>query len=253
MSLPTQAARSWMQRWDRQQEFYLPDREQRFAVVADVVMLTADRLRRPDPVVLDIGCGPGSLSARIRQRLPQARLIGIDSDPLLLGLAGASYPWLTPVEQDLRDPQWTVALPYQTVDAAVSTTALHWMKHDELATLYTDLAALLRPGGVFVNGDHLPAEPDLTRLTDLHSGMRALQARRAGVLDREDWRAWWLAVESAPELAELVAERGQRSLHHDKDGNIGFEAQADLLRRAGFAEVGPVWQFGADRVLVGIR
>lgn len=28
---------------------------------------------------------------------------------------------------------------------------------------------------------------------------------------------------------------------------------AELLRQAGFAEAGPVWQFGDDHVLVGVR
>jgi len=253
MSLPTTTARTWIQRWDRQQEHYLPDREQRFAVIADIVVLTADRLRKPDPVVLDIGCGPGSLSARIRQRLPLARIIGVDSDPLLLGLAEANYPWLELIDTDLRAPQWTDALPVEKVDAVVSTTALHWLQHDELSALYAELAGILRPGGVFVNGDYMPIATDREVLGRLGVDLRELHARRAGVINREDWAAWWAAANLAPELAELVAVRGQRPLEHNTDGEVGFDDQAALLRRLGFAEVGPLWQFGADRILVGVR
>jgi len=151
-SLTTHAARTWVQRWDRQQEHHLPDREQRFAVIADIVVLTAERLDKPDPVILDIGCGPGSLSARIRQRLPLARVIGVDSDPLLLGLAAANYPWLELIDTDLGSPQWTNELPVFEVDAVVSTTALHWLRPEELAALYRNLAGIIRPGGLFVNG-----------------------------------------------------------------------------------------------------
>lgn len=253
MSLPTDTARTWVQRWDRQQESYLPDREQRFAVIADIVVLTADRMRKPDPVVLDIGCGPGSLSARIRQRLPHAQVIGVDSDPLLLGLAAANYPWLRLLDTDLRDPQWTGALPVPTVDAIVSTTALHWLQRAELATLYADLAGILRSGGVFVNGDYMPVSSERAVLGRLGRELRVLHARRAGVLDREDWAAWWAAANTAPELAELAAERGRRPLEHNTDGEVGFDEQALLLRDVGFAEVEPVWQFGADRILVGVR
>jgi SAM-dependent methyltransferase len=253
MSLPTHTARSWIQRWDRQQEHYLPDREQRFAVIADIVVLTAERLRKPDPVVLDIGCGPGSLSARIRQRLPLARVIGVDSDPLLLGLAAANYPWLELLDTDLRGPQWTDVLPVRIVDAVVSTTALHWLHPEALAKLYADLAGVIRSGGVFVNGDYMPTESTREVLGGLTRELRVLHARRAGVAGREDWAAWWAAANTAPELAELVAERGQRPLEHGQDGEVGFEEQARLLRELGFAEVGPVWQFGADRILVGVR
>jgi hypothetical protein len=60
-------------------------------------------------------------------------------------------------------------------------------------------------------------------------------------------------VHQAPELAELVAKRGERSPVHNQDGEVGFDEQARLLRVQGFAEVGPLWQFGSDRILVGIR
>ncbi len=251
MSLHAEAARSWMSRWDRQQESYLPDREQRFALIAEIVALTADRLRRPAPLVLDLGCGPGSLSARIRQRLPQARFVGVDSDPLLLGLAGANYPWLELVDRDLRTHDWTAALPAGPFDAIISTTALHWLRHEELAALYADLAGLLRPGGVFVNGDYMPADQRV--LDELGERLRLRNVLWTGKANREDWTAWWAAVHDAPELAELVAERGERSLEHNQDGEVGFDEQAGLLRAQGFAEVGPLWQFGSDRILVGIR
>jgi SAM-dependent methyltransferase len=251
--LQAEAARSWVTRWDRQQEHYLPDREERFAVIADLVVLTADRLRQPNPAVLDIGCGPGSLSARIRQRLRQARFVGVDSDPLLLSLAAANYPWLEWVDQDLRAPDWKAALPVQRFDAVVSTTALHWMDHDELGKLYVDLAGLLRPGGLFINCDHLPTNQDSATLTSLSKGIESVRNLRTGVINREDWSSWWDAANTAPELAALVAERQRRGLSHVHDGNVGLTEQADLLRAAGFAEVGSVWQFGADHILVGVR
>ena len=38
---------------------------------------------------------------------------------------------------------------------SVPATALHWLEPDALAALYRTLAARLRPGGVFVNADHM--------------------------------------------------------------------------------------------------
>ena len=69
--MPTQAvARTWLDRWDHQQELYMADREERFAVMADVVDAVIDR---PDPLILDLGCGPGSTSVRMLDRLPRRR------------------------------------------------------------------------------------------------------------------------------------------------------------------------------------
>jgi hypothetical protein len=48
----------WLERWDRQQSGHVPDREQRFQAMLDVleVMLPADFR------AIDLASGPGSLS-----------------------------------------------------------------------------------------------------------------------------------------------------------------------------------------------
>jgi Methylase of polypeptide chain release factors len=67
--LDRDTAREWIERWDRQQEESLPDREDRFTALIDAV---EEGTIRPDPLVLDIGCGPGSLGVRLLARLPRA-------------------------------------------------------------------------------------------------------------------------------------------------------------------------------------
>jgi len=243
-------ARHWVQRWDRQQETYMADREERFAVIADVVQTSAGR---PDPLIVDLGCGPGSLAARLLDRMPDAGVVGIDADPLLLGLADAAYarPNLRLVDHDLRTPGWpaVLALP-RPADAAVSTTALHWLTRAELADTYRAIAGLLRPGGVLVNGDHLYDRPGVLR--ELTRAVRNARAARVGT-DGENWEAWWDAVAAEPELAELVAERRARNYEHTGDPDVTLHDHFELLTAAGFAEVGTVWQSGDDRVLVAVR
>jgi len=36
---------------------------------------------RDDPLVLDLGCGPGSFGVRLPGRMPAARVVAIDTDP----------------------------------------------------------------------------------------------------------------------------------------------------------------------------
>jgi len=47
----------------------MPDREERFTALIDAVAETAGR---EDPLVIDLGCGPGSLAVRLLARLPAA-------------------------------------------------------------------------------------------------------------------------------------------------------------------------------------
>src|ERR1035437_9792529 len=103
-------ARDWIERWDCQQEETLPDREDRFTALIDAV---EEGTGRPDPLVLDIGCGPGSLAVRLLSRLPRATVIGIDADPVSLTLGQAAYsgvPGLRFIDLDLRVPGWPARL-----------------------------------------------------------------------------------------------------------------------------------------------
>ncbi len=247
-------SRAWADRWDRQQERYMTDREERFAVITDVVEATAGG---NDPLVIDIGCGPGSLAARLLDRLPGVSVVGIDADPLLLGLAAQTYPSdrLRLVEADLRTTDWieTLALP-RPADAVVSTTALHWLDRSELAATYTAAASVLRPGGVLVNGDHLFEGDHAPALERLGRVVREQRARRADTKagTGEEWEAWWQEVQAAPELADLVVERAEWSSRHHVEDVPTYEDHLDLLRTAGFVEAGTIWQCGDDRVIVGV-
>ncbi|MGD0701500.1 MAG: class I SAM-dependent methyltransferase [Trebonia sp.] len=254
------AARAWIERWDRQQEVYLPDREDRFTALIDAVQASAGR---PDPLVLDLGCGPGSLAVRLLDRLPEATVVGVDADPVTLALGRAAYddlPGLRFIGLDLREPGWAAQLGLpdgRQVDAVVSTTALHWLSATELRELYATLAEVLRPGGVFLDGDHFredqASSPVLDRLGRVLEEREAQRRYPDGHAGRaEDWEQWWRSVAADPALAEAAAERASGHVHHGVEGSQ-LATHTGALRAAGFAEVGTLWQRGSSRVLCGVR
>ena len=257
--LAPEAARDWIARWDRQQEVYLPDREDRFAALADAVEAGTGR---QDPLILDLGCGPGSLALRLLARIPAATVIAVDTDPVTLALGRAAHadvPGLRFLDLDLRAPGWERELgvvPGSEFDAVVSTTALHWLSAAELRALYRVLAGLLRPGGLFLDGDHLRLDeaenPVLARLDRV---VEEAEARRRLVDGRaaEDWGQWWQAVAADPALAGVAAERDRRVPHHHGPEGVQLAVHLAALRAAGFAETGTLWQRGANRILAAIR
>jgi SAM-dependent methyltransferase len=188
--------------------------------------------------------------------MPAATVIGVDADPLLLGLAARAIPSerLQLVEADLRASSWTglLGLP-RPADAFVSTTALHWLDRDQLADVYAEAARALRPGGVLVNGDHLFEPADAPTLKRVGEVVREQRERRAGTGTGEDWGTWWDAVTTATEVSELVAQRAGWSARHEVENTPSYDEHVDLLRAAGFAEVGTIWQCGDDRVLVAVN
>ena len=264
--LTSAVARDWIERWDTQQTGYVPHREERFTALIDVVAAAAGR---DDPLVLDLGCGPGSLAVRLLDRLPDATVVAVDADPVLLALGRAAIagrPGLRFADLDLREPGWTAALGLgRPADAAVSTTALHWLGEDELAALYAELATVLRPGGVLVNGDHLADDaPTLARLGDaLLDAERQRQypgwakdARDAKDPSEqpENWTDWWSAVLADPNLAGPVAQRADRQrlpAHHTAESEV-LRMHVAGLQAAGFSEIGTIWQHGASRLLCAV-
>ena len=177
MGLSTETANLWVDRWERQQQRYAIDREERFTVIADVVEhVTQGRVGRP--LVVDLGCGPGCLSDRLARRLPRADIVGADMDPLLLELARARHGRAVRyVETVLGRDGWIEDLGLdRPLDAAVSTTALHYLPPEDLRRIYRRLAEVIRPGGVLVNGDHLARD---SRRPRRHRRPRRPPPRRA--------------------------------------------------------------------------
>ena len=246
---------TWLQRWDAQQTDYLHDREARFNAMFDVL----ESIMPAEFVALDLACGPGAISRRLLKRFPQARCIAVDLDPFLLtigrqtlGDMGGRLRW---VEVDLNTLAWIEALGVTQVDAVLSTTALHWLRNDILARVYHQLGLLLRPGGVFLNGDHMKFAAHLETFNRVAATLKAKRYEVAFTQQGiEDWEQWWAAAQAEPAFAELLAERERRFAPRARDWvRAGYDYHKSALYEAGFREVDTMWQYLDNRVLMAVR
>ncbi|MEU2608122.1 class I SAM-dependent methyltransferase [Streptomyces albus] len=251
--------RAWQESWDRQQEWYLPDREERFRVMLDVT----EALVGPRPRVLDLACGTGSISDRLLKRMPDAETVGADRDPALLAIARGTFEGdgrAQFVSLDLSDADWPRRLPDERpFDAVLTATALHWMRTEPLRTLYGQLAGLVREGGVFLNADHMPDEstPRLNAAMDAFDKARRQRAQEEGAVD---WGGWWRQLAEDPALAGVARERfalfgNPAEVRHDHNSEEFQTAawHAATLREAGFAEARTVWASPTDALVVALR
>jgi SAM-dependent methyltransferase len=244
----------WQRTWDQQQEAFMPDREQRFAALLDVVEAACG----PAPRVLDLACGTGSITRRLLHRLPRASSVALDIDPALLRIARGTFEAdarVTVVAADLGDPSWRQYAGGE-FDAVLTATALHWLPEQRLGSLYAEIAAVLRPGGVFCNADHMadPGLPDLTAKVDALTTSRREAVYASG--DAPSWPGWWDAARKEPALADAVAERdvifGSPSSPHHAESLLPATVHLDLLRGAGFREVGLVWRGLVDAAFAAV-
>jgi SAM-dependent methyltransferase len=186
--------------------------------------------------------------------------VGIDADPVTLALGRAAYqdvPGLRFADVDLREPSWPGRLDLDRApDAAVSTTALHWLPEPDLRAVYAELASVLRPGALLLDGDHFAVDakqsPTLARL-DKALRQREDRRRFPGG-HQETWHDWWDAVEADPVLSGAADERRRRRVdagHHDSQ-STQLATHVDALTAAGFTEIGTLWQRGDNRLLCAV-
>lgn len=158
-----------MHTWDP--ERYLTYADERGRPFVDLLA----RIAHPRPGrVVDLGCGPGNLTALLATRWPRADVVGLDSSPQMIEAARRDIPGIDFAVADVRG--WEPAAP---VDVLVSNATLQWLP--EHLDLLPRLVAGVTPGGWF--GFQVPgnfAEPSHSIRRDLAAEPR-YAAHTAGV------------------------------------------------------------------------
>jgi len=114
--------------------------------------LIVDEIAAVQPrVVLDVGCGTGTLTIAAADELPEARVVGLDGDRKVLDLArrkagSERVEWV----EGLADE-----LPFGDgeVDALVTTLVFHHLPLGIKRAALVEARRVLRPGGRLVVGD----------------------------------------------------------------------------------------------------
>lgn len=91
--------------------------------------------------VVDLGCGPGNVTAILHRRWPGADVLGIDGSASMLDKARAAAPGCRFAQADFGS--WSAELP---VDVLYTNAALHWL--GDHATLFPRLLRQVSPAGV---------------------------------------------------------------------------------------------------------
>ncbi|GGO20849.1 class I SAM-dependent methyltransferase [Micromonospora parathelypteridis] len=252
-ALDQAAARRLLTLWNDQQSAYVAHHDLRFEAMLDVV-----RLHSPeDLTLLDLACGPGAISDRVLAEFPRATAVAVDYDPILLRVARGALERYEPRAEvhdvDLVADGWEKALAGRSVDAVLTSTALHWLAPEQLLRVYTTVARMLPLGGVLLNADHLRYDESTPTLRDIarrHDAQVQQETFAAGALT---YSAWYAEAARHPELAELVVQREQRFADRPPQALASLDFHLAALRTAGFAEVGTVWQYLDDYVVFARR
>ena len=145
---------------DWKPDLYLKFEKQRTQPSVDL----AFHIDMTDPKrVIDIGCGPGNSTLVLKNRWPNAEIIGLDSSPAMIAQAtttGSGITWLC------ADASGNLSTFFGQFDVVFSNAAIQWMPHHE--KLLPNLFSLLDSGGVLAiqipNTAHMPIHTTLQAL-----------------------------------------------------------------------------------------
>ena len=216
----------------------LPDIVNRFLSYRAAIPLAQEQIAvmisilksRTQPVesFLDLGCGDGILGAAILGEYPSVRGVLADfSEPMLeqARVQLKDYADQLAFENlDYGEKTWLDRMQtYAPFDAVVSGYSIHHQPDARKREVYREIYSLLKPGGWFVNIEHVSSAAELNiDLFEHHyvSARYAIEKQNGG-------------TRSFEELAEEYKNRP------DKAANIlaATELQCDWLREIGYEEV----------------
>jgi SAM-dependent methyltransferase len=193
------------------------------------VMMSILKTRdRPMENFMDLGCGDGILGATLLGEYPFAHGVFVDfSEPMLEQAREQLKEYTDQLvfeNLDYGDSGWVSRIQSQApFDAIVSGYSIHHQPDVRKRQVYEEIFSLLKPGGWFVNIEHVSSTAQLN--IDLFEN-HYVTARYA--IEQRD---------GSPRTFEQIAEEYKN--RPDKAANIlaPTELQCDWLREIGYEEV----------------
>lgn len=236
------------------QNCYIPQRLYRF----DLMLQLADLTREEETRILDLGCGPGSLAFRALQHYPNAHVIAVDINPVLLVMGqhvAKTNRHIEFLQADIRQRDWWTGY-IGRFDLVLSATSLHWLNAENLAQTYQHIYQVLKPGGRFMNSDHI-ASDDPEMQTYYRKMLQAKQQAAFLETRADDWDGFWRSL--AAELGQLglqesswQASQNGISTWEGTDDGLPKNFHVSMLQQCGFEKIEFHWQ-ELGEAIIGAR
>jgi ubiquinone/menaquinone biosynthesis C-methylase UbiE len=118
---------------------------------------------RPSDLILDIGMGSGQVEESIFQRIPDARIVGVDSSQAMLDIAAERLrvysDRYTAIRHDLREID-ALEVPDTSYRWVISSQVLHEVPHSAQRAVFSFVASVLPQSGTFLYADRVTIDPD---------------------------------------------------------------------------------------------
>jgi ubiquinone/menaquinone biosynthesis C-methylase UbiE len=155
-------------RYLESQRIAIPLAGYQIEVMLYLVRKSLPRLKR----FLDLGCGDGILGRAVLSNYPKAKGIFLDFSDTMIEAARKKSPKnnknLVFITEDYGKPGWVKSVAkYGRQDLIISGFSIHHQKDHRKKSIYREIFDLLKPGGLFLNLEHVAsATPWLKHVFD---------------------------------------------------------------------------------------
>lgn len=157
-----------MKYWERKEKLfkYIDGARQFFPLAEEQLDVIARIIERYNPGIrrfLDLGCGDGFMGYFIYRLYPGSRGVFLDVSEGMIGKArkkddGKNSEFIV---QDLGKEDWVNAINTdECFDLVISGYSIHHLEDKQKQRLYRQVFGLLKPGGIFLNLEHVSSPTD---------------------------------------------------------------------------------------------
>jgi tRNA (cmo5U34)-methyltransferase len=207
--------------YDRDRMKLIPGHEAFYAAALELIPADATN-------IVELGAGSGLFSAMLRAAFPNAYLTLIDFSANMLALARNRLGNDSHIIFSLAD--YTAEPLPANSDAIVSALSIHHLEDERKHALLKPIFTALRPGGVFINADHI-AGPTL-ELEEIYQQRWLSEVRALGATEQQ--------------IADSL-------FRQQEDRRTPITTQLAWLRDAGFTGVDCWYKHSSFAVMSGAR
>jgi tRNA (cmo5U34)-methyltransferase len=216
---------------------FVPKRDEMLSVIAGL----ATEYAPENPKILDIGCGYGDVTAEIIRLRPRSSAWLMDISDDMIRLSRDRFhenPDIRIIRHNLNE-DICGATSEREFDAVVSCLALHHIAFEKRVGLYRNIGEILKPGGLFINGDLFRCESPVIHQWEFDTWIEGIAGR---MRDQGTMKSFDEVKNTQLEICRIM---------DDKPGTV-WEMQNDM-REAGFPSVDCVWKNQNLAILVAVK
>ena len=222
--------------------------EHKDKVIDNIVRIARFFVKKYDisfPIILDIGCGPGTLVLRLLDSIDNCKIIGVDSSKQMIETSNYRLKKYIPnlysgcISNFNTDNFWISKID-KKYDFIVSSLALHYLSDERRDTFFKEIHDHLKENGVFI-----ACIGNLSNISEINEMEQIFKAEYAyeNIIKQENY------LKNFDTFLTKFKNR-------QKEMNINWRDPADYLialENAGFEKSDIVWHIWVKSIYVAIK